>query len=196
MDTTISELITVVIPSIPERDGLLKEALESVMRQTIGAPKVVFLVDHDKVGPATMRNRMVADVTTPWVQFLDDDDVLHENYFETLLPHLDSGDVVYTWCVEEGFSASLDRPFNAETMRQGNHVPVTACVRVGLFNDVGGFPEDAIYEDWGLWLRLMDKDARFVCVPEKRWTYRRHGGSRTHVNQKLAASGGNAAGTL
>lgn len=188
--------ITVCIPTIEERNELLQEALQSVYSQTAGLVKVMSMLDVDRKGPAWVRNRMVEKVDTPWVQFLDDDDVIHSNFLERILPHLEEGDVVYSWPVEQGFSGHLDRPFNPDIMRQCNMVPVTACVNVEMFRDVGGFTEDAIYEDWGLWLKLMDVGARFVCVQEKLWTYRLHGGSRTHWSQRRIAAGESAIGSV
>lgn len=185
-----SELITVVIPTIEGREAMLSEALESCIRQVGGAPSILSKVDVNKVGPATIRNELVELVATPWVVFLDDDDIFHENYLERMIPHLKGGNgVVYSWCVEQGFEANLDRPFDANALRGANFIPVTTCVRTDLFRQVGGFPIGKAYEDWALWLKLLDAGTRFKCVEEKLWTYRRHAGSRTYVNQHAIAMG-------
>jgi glycosyltransferase involved in cell wall biosynthesis len=183
--------VTVLIPTIEERVDLLEEALASVEAQTIGAPPVFWLVDKDRNGPAYMRNDMMQFVKTEFVLFLDDDDLLYPDYLETVQPFLVDHDVVYTWCDKEGWAASyLDHDWDPEIMRGGeNHLPVTACVRTEKFFEAGGFPLDAVYEDWSLWLRLMDLGARFKCVQEYKWAYRRHGGSRTHAQQVKASSG-------
>ena len=118
----INDLITVVIPTISERSDLLQEAIASVNAQTTGAPSLVVALDSDRIGPAKVRNSAVSQVVTPWVLFLDDDDILYPNYLETVFnsPHIPTSDMVYTWCDQVGFDAGLDREFDPEVLRGGN----------------------------------------------------------------------------
>lgn len=185
----ISELITVVIPTIPERTDFLEQAVDSIKKQTAGEASIAIGVDEEREGPATVRNRLMESVETPWVLFLDDDDYLHDEYFERVLPHFRSADIVYTWCERINIPVNLDQGFDADALRRANFIPVTACVRVSKFMEAGGFPLGIAYEDWGLWLRMLDHNAEFTCIPEKLWTYRRHDGSRTHENQRAIAAG-------
>lgn len=149
----------------------------------------VFMLDSNREGPAVIRNRIMEGVFSEFALFLDDDDVLEPNYADIVAPHLDDHDVVYTWCHRPGWEADLDREFDPEILRGANFIPVTACVRVSMFREAGGFPEGVAYEDWALWLKLLDMGARFKCVPEKAWSYRRHADSRTHTNQVLVSTG-------
>lgn len=187
----LADLITVVIPTIEGRENLLVEAVESCRNQSCGEePMIVTCLDKGRSGPAWIRNEVMRQVWTPWALFLDDDDVLHEDYFERMVPHLTGKySVVYSWCVEMGFSAGLDHDFDPEVLRGANFIPVTACVKTEMFRRVGGFPLGIAYEDWGLWLRILDAGGKFKNVPEKLWTYRRHEGSRTHQNQHDIAMG-------
>lgn len=127
-------------------------------------------------------------VDATWVLFLDDDDILYPDYIEKVLPHLDDSDVVYTWC-DKNFDYNTDIPFDGPALRERNVIPVTACVRVELLNAVGGFPTDVAYEDWALWLKLLDVDARFTCIPERKWSYRRQADGRDADNRKNLAQG-------
>lgn len=187
---TLNEILTVVIPTIPERSDLLEQAIASVHGQTVGQPEVMWALDENRIGPALVRNSIVKSVKTPWVLFLDDDDVLHPDYLEAVLPwFFGEYGVVYTWCDTEGFEAYLDRPFNEVELRCYNYIPVTACVRTDLFIQAGGFRTEVAFEDWGLWLNLLKLGTKFKCVPKHKWTYRLQPDSRTHANNRDTAAG-------
>jgi GT2 family glycosyltransferase len=146
-----------------------------------GLPHVIGL-DSALVGPAATRNRLLAEVTTPWVLFFDDDDLLYPHYGQIVQPYLDEADVVYTAWDLTGSDEPKPRPFDADVLRRGNYIPVTACVRTEAVRAVGGFPEDWVLEDHGLWIRLLDAGYRFTYVPVIGWAYRRFPGSRTDAS--------------
>jgi len=147
-------------------------------------------LDEKSEGPAVVRNRLAAQIKTDWVLFLDDDDWLEYDYYETVEPFLnDENDVVYTWCKRINLDVNLDFQFNEDRLRRANYIPVTACVKMDTFNKVGGFPTDVGYEDWALWVSILDNGGKFHLIQEKKWTYRRHNGSRTYGNQRAISSG-------
>jgi hypothetical protein len=168
--------LTVITPSLPERADLLAECAASV--KALGLPHLV-QVDWEREGPAALRNRMAGRARTPWLLFLDDDDLLLPNYVDVVSPFLADADVVYTAWELSGDVAPepMGGGFDADALRRFNYIPVTACVRSAAFAAVGGFPDVAL-EDHGLWLALLDAGFRFTCVPVKAWHYRRRAGSR------------------
>lgn len=144
------------------------------------------MLDAERIGLANMRNKLVDQVTTTWYLALDDDDVIYPTYVERVLPHFADADIVYTWC-DKNFDYPTDLPFDGEALRQRNVIPATACIRTELLKEVGGYPTGVAHEDWGLWLKMLDVDARFVCVPERLWSYRRHDdGLHARVSQQVA----------
>lgn len=180
-------MLTVLTPTILERRYACVEAEESVLRQTVETAHLI-RTDLHREGPAVIRNELAGKATTEWIGFLDDDDLLHPDYTETVSPYFADYDVVYTW--GDGLAEWFQHPFDAERLKRGNYIPVTACVRKSLFDQVGGFPTDVAYEDWGLWLRLLAVDARFKCVESVHWTYRDHlSDRRTHSNNRGVAEG-------
>ncbi len=169
-------MITVITPTIPGREDLLAECRASV--EQLG---LVHFVERDDrgEGPAVVRNRLVEQVATPWVLFLDDDDLLLPHYLQVVTPYLDDADVVYTdWHLTGAEDPQPLPEFNAEVLRRHNYIPVTACVRTEAFRKVGGFPA-ADLEDHDLWLSLLDAGYRFTHVPVTCWRYRRQRNSRT-----------------
>jgi hypothetical protein len=165
----------VVTASIPERSGLLAECCASVSNQTV-RPRVHLIgVDHQRRGPATIRNELAAAVTDGWIAFVDDDDLWDPHHLETLLAHTDNVDVVYSLARIDGRPGwDPQQPgFDASRLRKVNYIPLSGLVRADVFHTAGGFPCDGrLYEDHGLWLSLLDVGAEFRCVPETTWTYR------------------------
>ena len=91
--------ITVCIPTIPPRAGFLTRALTSVLDQTLGATQIIVTSDVHREGPAALRNRMLQQVRTKYVAFLDDDDEMLPKHLELLrgCAELTGADLVYPW---------------------------------------------------------------------------------------------------
>jgi GT2 family glycosyltransferase len=168
--------IAVITPTLPGREDLLEECKASVA--ALGLRHLIAL-DTGRHGPALIRNALAAQTDARWLLFLDDDDLLLPNYLDVVRPHLATADVVYTNWELSGADEPRPHPFDEASLRRFNFIPVTACVRARAFRAVGGFPTDAVLEDHGLWLALLDHGYRFTHVPTIAWHYRRHAGSRT-----------------
>jgi hypothetical protein len=178
--------ITVVTATCPGREALLAECMASV--DAAGLPQIVDM-DEDREGPAAVRNRLAELVTTPWVVFLDDDDLLYPRYAEIVAPHFEHSDMVYTGWDLEGAEDPQPIPLDPFLLSWRNTIPVTAAVRTEVFRAVGGFSVDHTLEDHGLWKAiLLAWDAeqgrcryRITYEPAVAWRYRRFPGSRTEA---------------
>lgn len=175
--------ITVCIATIPPRAKMLRKALSSVCIQSLQPTAIIVEYDHERTGAAATKNRALSKVTTTWTACLDDDDQFKPNHLETLLGAAGStgADVVYSWPEMEGSGDPRpDRfgvPFDADELRRGSYIPTTALVRAELAQAVGGYqsPPGSNYDDWGLYLALLDKGAVFHHVPERTWIWRVEG---------------------
>ena len=175
--------VTVLTPTVPEREALLEECKASVAAQTVPAHHVIGL-DWQRNGPAKVRYGLLASVSSPWVVFLDDDDLLDPLFVQTLLGASDGADVVIPWCRFAGREIPRKyhnpRWFDRDALRRHGCFPITCLVRTEAVRAVGGFPVGARYEDWECWNLMADNRARFTVVPEMLWTYRLDGdGHRT-----------------
>jgi len=133
------------------------------------------------------KNDMLRSVDTEWMAVLNDDDNWLPHHVETILPHLDGADLVYTWEANNrkprvdlsDYSAEqLTELFDRTNVLDGN-----LAIRTSVLRDVGGFPVDlgangyytnspARYEDWELWRRMVRAGhTRFRCVPVETWEY-------------------------
>lgn len=152
---------------------MLAEAVASVQAQTIKPTAHFITIDYAGTGPWRIHNAHATQAETEWLAWLDDDDVLLSRHLESLLAASDGADVVYPWCEVQGREGFYpNSPFSAEALRRQNFIPITTLMRRSAFLEVGGFPDGGATSDWGLLLKLLDKGARFVCVPAVTWVYR------------------------
>jgi glycosyltransferase involved in cell wall biosynthesis len=201
-------LVSIVIANY-NYGRFLGEAIESALGQTHRDTEVVVVDDgstDDSVavagqypvrlvaqpngGVSRARNAGAKKAQGGLLVFLDADDVLEPAFVERCWRVLsaEGPKVAYAYTqlrlfgTESGIEAS--KPFRAATLARGNFVPVTALVRREVFDRVGGFdPSWSLgYEDYELWLRMLDRGYRGVLVPEVLLRYRRHGHSRNALS--------------
>lgn len=179
--------VTIVTPTIEGRQDYLMEAVDSVQNQSLPAFAHFVGLDADRAGPALMRNALIGEVATPLVAFLDDDDLLDADHLEQLVAAIvDVGaDLAWSYHRTEGSTAAVTpRPRSdrhaGRLLRGGrNCIPVTVVARLDAIRAGGCFDPADRYEDYSLWLRMLDAGARFTCVREETWTYRFLGENRT-----------------
>ena len=184
--------VSVLTAALPSRLAMLGDACASVRAQRHPAAEHLIGVDYDRRGSSAVRNDLLAAANGSWVAVLDDDDVLLPNHLEALIAASADADVVYSFCQVTGRPDGWtpNREFDADALREGNFIPVTALIRRSLLDELGGWRNsaDCLYgfEDWRLWLDALDAGARFVCVPEVTWVYRFGSTNKTFVGEKAA----------
>jgi glycosyltransferase involved in cell wall biosynthesis len=113
---------------------------------------------------------------------LDADDWLEPTYLEKALPLLAKADVVFAGLQEHGERNGIYMPgcelgldgLTLDAERNSNRLFYCALVRTRLLREVGGWNGRMIhgYEDWDLWVDLMQRGARFAAVNEVLFHYR------------------------
>lgn len=113
---------------------------------------------------------------------LDADDWIESTYIEKTLPLLERADVVCVGLQEHGERKGTYLPgcelgisrltLNAE--RTSNRLFYCSLYRTELLRQCGGYNGRMIngYEDWDLWIDLMQRGARLVAVEETLFHYR------------------------
>lgn len=184
-------MITVAIPTIPPRKTMLRKAIASVMMQTYAADAIAIAVDVNQMGSDITRNNALAMVQTPYVAFLDDDDLFLPRHLETLLAAAieNNADVVYSLPrvmtpdgrkVERAFEWGGGPVFDPELLRRKAHIQTTSLVRTEAAKGTGGFhfvrdETGAVNDDHGFYLRLLNAGAKFHHVHEETFIWNHHG---------------------
>jgi glycosyltransferase involved in cell wall biosynthesis len=186
----IGGTVTVLIPAIPTRTRMLNRALISALNQMRLPDQIIVAMDHDRLGAAGNRNRALKSVQTEWVAFLDDDDEFLPQHLLVLLQNTDKGDVLYTGCTVLGPQGQeippreewgrFGKPFDGFLLRKKSYLPVTSMVRMRFLREMDEpfkAPLDSDYDDWGMYLQLLDAGARFSHIAQKTWTWNHWGGN-------------------
>jgi glycosyltransferase involved in cell wall biosynthesis len=198
--------ITVVVPVYNRRDTI-RETVASVSGQQGASVAATVVVDDASTdgsadvaarcpgcevlrrqvngGSAAARNAGLDRVATPWVCFLDSDDLWHPALLRTLWPHTTGSVLVSGTAVLEVDERPVTLVGTASASGQELHSPadilapanpiVTSAtvVRTDVVRRVGGFDTGLRYsEDLDLWLRVLEH-GRGWCDPTPVLTYRR-----------------------
>src|SRR5690349_12531543 len=178
--------ITVVIPTIPPRTGLLQRAIASVQVQTLPAGALSIAVDTERQGAAGTRARALTGVRSAWTAFLDDDDEFRTEHLQKLAAHAEetNADFVYSWfdTVPYGHDpfpeSFLTMPWLPD---QPRHTTITVMVRTELAQQVSfdlraSTPEFA-NEDWAFILECNRLGVISHLCNEKTWLWHHDSGN-------------------
>jgi glycosyltransferase involved in cell wall biosynthesis len=197
--------ITAVITSY-NYGRYLPEALESVLGQEGGAPRLVVVDDgssdaetpavlaglpeevavlrQENVGVCRARNAGLERVETPYAFVLDADDRLAPGALTAMRAPLDVDPKL-------GFAYGPMRffgdwkgilgfpPYDPYKLLYRHTIGLTALMRKELVTDTGGFdPSFEHFEDWELWVNALAHGWRGKQVQTVTLEYRKHGGSK------------------
>lgn len=160
-------------------DGPLTEELDNVIEIYGGILPLTVLRLPNNSGLSHALNAGLPACRREWLARFDSDDVCEsfrfEKQWEFISRHPEI-DVVGGNILE--FSTDDTRPDSARVVRQShldivgaarfknplNHV--TVFIRNSAISAVGGYPHDALNEDYSLWVKLMSKGYRFANMPD------------------------------
>lgn len=172
-------LYSVIIPMATYHEHVAADAINSAMAQTVPG-RVVVIHDSEGRGAGWARNRGVERATTPFVIFLDADDVLAPTFAEATLKAY-AGTFVYTDALlPDGRVYETPDAAQYSIWQQGQGHFVTVLMPVGLHHVVGGFDETLpALEDTDYFLKLASWGCCGVRAPGALFTYRHNIGQRS-----------------
>jgi glycosyltransferase involved in cell wall biosynthesis len=167
-------------------DPATREIVQSAARR--GAPPVIYLANRDRPGACGSRNHGASNASGNLIAFLDDDDVWRPQFLEETLRAMDRSGAHFVMCGlyrhDESRAPELRvtpanlTPLNVvEDPRSmtGSNV----LYRKSAFERVGGFdPSVTVFNDWDLFIRLVDSGCRYEVVPLGLADWRWHSGDR------------------
>ena len=190
---TQGALVVVVDDCSPDE---YREEFRSIAKLGLGS-QVVFLQHRTNRGPSAARNTAIRWVLqhAPTVEFivpLDADDLLALGAIEHLEAALDRiDDDQVGWIGGDGTlfgtyegAARMPRRFSRYRLSQENMFFVTSCIRRAIFEQGIWYDEDLHgFEDWGFYLRALDRGWVGQHIGEFGFHYRKHGPSRLAENR-------------
>lgn len=156
-------LVTVVIPTAPYHKDIVRDAVESVRQQTVPC-EVVVIEDRERKGAGWARNKGLKRVNTPFVVWLDADDLLAPTFVERCLAAWRPGAYVWTHWYENGLVCPIP------DVTAYTHT-VTCLMATDLALAHGGWDEQTLAEDTDFYARLTARGAKAIRVAEPLFVY-------------------------
>lgn len=164
---------------------LAMQAIISAETQTV-SPDVVVYMHSDTL--AIARNKGARAAGTDLLIFLDADDLLDPGYVGAMLMAADGRPqhlILRPSTVGMYEDGTEDQPvmIPRTDLRQRNCAVIGSCVRRTSFEQVGGFPEYPVLEDWALWRSIVKIGGDLIDVPEAIYKVSVRQGSRNSNTQ-------------
>ncbi len=196
-------LVDVIIPAYNPGD-FLDEAIQSVLNQSYNDIKIIVVDDSStedlsrivnkyenikyirnekNMGPSYSRNIGIKASSSPYISFLDADDIWCKDKLKLSISILESNDKIGMTCGNYKrifLGGKTTRPFysrpiniNFEALLKNNYVASgSVTIRRSIFEEVGGFDERfRVCEDYALWLSIS-KITKIRYIDEVLYLYR------------------------
>lgn len=149
----------------------------------------VKLITQPNQGVVIARNNGAKQAKGQYLVFLDADDYLADDYVSHLINTIKAADdpqVVFAYS-DFQFTGQTEQvikscAWNPRKLLYRNYIVVSALVSKPAFDEVGGFDQavnqQASFEDWDLWLSLVEQGYSGVYCPMPLFYYRLHGTGR------------------
>lgn len=162
--------LTICIPIAPYHAELAERAIRSAAAQTVPC-EVLTMIDEQRRGPGWCRNRMLDEVTTEFVTFLDADDEIMPTFAEETIAQYRSmggGKYIFTdWVGDDGIVTvtplfqpdyktgnSVSKP-GAKPYCGGTWHAITTLIPTLWVKAIGGFDEQlAAVEDCDFYMKM------------------------------------------
>jgi teichuronic acid biosynthesis glycosyltransferase TuaG len=170
-------------------------------------PRVLALRNEVAVGPAAARNHALASASGELIAFLDADDLLLPRYLESQIACLQAATirgqrVGLVTCDallldSDGYASETyldlirdrDRPLALDRVLRGNPIYISSLVPRSVGESVGWFDEELFgTEDFGLWVKILERGWEAILNAEPLAVYRRRAGT---VSSDIARQGAN-----
>jgi hypothetical protein len=173
----VDALATIITSAAPHHVHLLERSVGSAKRQTVPTEVLTF-IDHERRGPAYGRNRLAAQVKTPFIVTLDADDYIDPHFVERTLAVWEAGSYVYTdWLqpLPDGsvkYVKAINCPVGRPEKGEANFHLATILIPTVFWSMLGGQDETLFGgEDTDFFWRMNAQGIRSIVLREPLYTY-------------------------
>jgi glycosyltransferase involved in cell wall biosynthesis len=181
--------ITIIVVNDCSTDNSLDVAA-GWMRRNAHSGLGMLLLDHaENAGASIARNTGIAAAKSEFCFLLDADNLLYPRCIEKHLEALDvRSDAAAAFSLIEVFEGNRELfgagVFAEEGLMNGNFIDLMAMYRRSALLELDGFEKIKYgWEDYDLWLRMLESDAIALHIPEITARYRHHHASITRTEQ-------------
>lgn len=161
------ESVSIIIPTRGLRDDWLKEATDSINRQTKQPIELIIAKGNNDVHDRL--NDSIRLAKGKYILILSDDDILEDNFLEVTSNEMVACDV--------DIVATFIKNFGADTGMHGpeKHPFFSSLFKKSLWEKVGGFDKEMLQmADVDFWVRCFNNGARWIITPKTFYNYRKH----------------------
>jgi len=147
----------------------------------------IHILHHEKLGPASTRNKAIQVSNGTFILPLDSDDQIACDYLEQTVREFRNDptlDIVFTEAVFYGLKNKIwaTSDFSLPELFSFNQMTITSLFRKSCWENIGGFDEKLEgYEDWDFWISLAKSRAKFKRLAKPLFFYRHYQESRNYL---------------
>ncbi|MBP6859907.1 MAG: glycosyltransferase family 2 protein [Candidatus Magasanikbacteria bacterium] len=162
------EIIVVNDGSTDNFDQVVDECLQLTENNCIGAGSLLSILSQENSGAPAARNKGFAASKGEYVIFWDADTMAENTMLQKMFDALQKNpQAAYAYSqFKFGWKVMKSQPFDAEKLKQLNYIDATSLVRRSALNPTPWDEKLKRFQDWDLWLGLLEKGKTGVFVSE------------------------------
>lgn len=177
------EVIVVNDGSTDNFEEAVKECLALTEKECIGEGSLLSVISQPNAGAPAARNRGFSESKGEYVIFWDADTMSDRSMLQKMYSALQNNpQASYAYSqFKFGWKTMKSQSFDANKLKQINYIDVTSLIRR---KDFVGFDEKIKrFQDWDLWLSMLEQGKTGVFVPEV--LYKKIVGGRVGISNWL-----------
>lgn len=186
--------VTLIVVDDCSTDTSVEVASQWMRRQQNSAKNMMLVRNRENARLAITRNTGIRLSRSKYCFMLDADNILYPRCIEKHVHALSARpDASAAYCLLEVFEEQSDvigaGVFTREGLKHGNFIDAMAMFRRSTLLSMGGYDNIRYgWEDYDLWLRMLEKKQFAIHIPEILARYRKHNNSMLRTETNMSCS--------